>query len=49
MAEASEIKERIVGLGGVAKPSTPEAFEKLVRDEIVTRRKVFSAAGAKAN
>ena len=47
--ESSEIKERIVGLGGVAKPSTPEAFEKLVRDEIVTRRKVFSAAGAKAN
>ena len=47
--ESSEIKERIVGLGGVAKPSTPEAFEKLVREEIVTRRKVFSAAGAKAN
>ena len=30
-----------------AKASTPEAFDKLVRDEIVTRRKVFAAARVK--
>ncbi len=47
--ESNEIKERLVGLGAVAKPTSPEAFEKLVREEIVTRRKVFSAAGAKPN
>lgn len=47
--ESAEIRERIVGLGGVAKPSSPEVFEKLIRDEIVTRRKVFGAAGAKPN
>ena len=47
--ESSEVRDRIVALGGVVKVSAPEVFEKLIRDEIVTRRKVFSAAGAKAN
>ena len=45
--ESSEVRDRIVALGGVVKTSTPEAFEKLIREEIVTRRKVFAAAGAK--
>ncbi len=44
---SSDMRDRIAALGGVAKTSTPEAFEKLIRDEIVTRRKVFSAAGVK--
>ena len=47
--ETPDVRDRIVGLGGVAKPTAPEVFEKLIREEIVTRRKVFSAAGAKAN
>ena len=47
--ESSDVRDKIVALGGVVKTSTPEVFEKLIRDEIVTRRKVFSAAGAKAN
>lgn len=42
-----DVRERIARDGSVPKASTPEAFEKLVRDEIVTRRKVFRAAGVK--
>lgn len=47
--ESSEVRDRIVTLGGVVKVTSSEAFEKLIRDEIVTRRKVFTAAGAKPN
>jgi len=43
----TDIKERIAGLGGAATPSTPEAFDKLVRDEIATRARIFKAAGTK--
>jgi tripartite-type tricarboxylate transporter receptor subunit TctC len=42
-----EIQERIARDGSVAKASTPEEFDKLIRDEIVTRKKVFRAAGVK--
>ena len=45
--ESAEIRDKIAALGGVPKPSTPEALEKLIRDEIVKRRKVFQAAGVK--
>ena len=44
-----DIQERISRDGSTAKSSTPEEFDKLIRDEIVTRTKVFKAAGAKAN
>jgi tripartite-type tricarboxylate transporter receptor subunit TctC len=47
--ESPDVRDKIVAMGGVVKTSKPEAFEKLIREEIVTRRKVFSAAGAKAN
>jgi tripartite-type tricarboxylate transporter receptor subunit TctC len=43
-----EVKERIANQGAAAQRSTPEAFDKLVRDEIVTRTKVWKAAGVKA-
>jgi tripartite-type tricarboxylate transporter receptor subunit TctC len=43
-----DIKERIAGQGAVAKSSTPEAFDTLIREEITTRRKVWKAAGVKA-
>lgn len=46
--ELGDIKERIANQGAAARPSTPEAFDKLVRDEITTRRKVWKAAGVKA-
>lgn len=42
-----EIRERIASQGAAAKSSTPEAFDKLVRDEIATRTKVWKAAGVK--
>ena len=43
-----ENQERIARDGSTAKASTPAEFDKLVRDEIVTRAKVFKAAGVKA-
>ena len=45
--ETPDAKERIASQGAVAKTSTPEEFDKLVRDEIVTRIKVWKAAGVK--
>jgi tripartite-type tricarboxylate transporter receptor subunit TctC len=46
--EQPDVKERIASQGAIAKSSTPEAFDKLVHDEIDTRRKVWKAAGVKA-
>jgi len=43
-----EIKERIASQGAIAKASSPEAFDNLVHNEIKTRRKVWKAAGVKA-
>jgi tripartite-type tricarboxylate transporter receptor subunit TctC len=43
-----DVIERITSTGAVPRSSTPEAFDKLVRGEIVMRTKVFKAAGAKA-
>jgi tripartite-type tricarboxylate transporter receptor subunit TctC len=40
-----EIRERIASQGATAKHSSPEAFDKIVHDEIVTRMKVWKAAG----
>ena len=45
--ELQEIRDRVGRDGSIAKRSTPEEFDKLVRDEIVTRKKVFKAAGVK--
>ncbi len=42
-----ETRERIANQGAMARRSTPEAFDKLVRDEITTRTKVWKAAGVK--
>ena len=47
--DAADMRERLTAQGAVVRTSTPEAFEKLIRDEIVTRRKIFQAAGARAN
>ena len=44
-----DVSERIASTGAVPRHSTPEAFDKLVRSEIVMRAKVFKAAGAKAD
>jgi tripartite-type tricarboxylate transporter receptor subunit TctC len=45
--ETTDVRDKILNQGATAKASTPEAFDKLVREEIVTRRKVFAAAGVK--
>lgn len=43
----SEVTNQITDQGAAAKPSTPEAFEALIRSEIAMRRKVWKAAGVK--
>ena len=42
-----DVAERIASQGAVPKPSTPQEFDKLVREEIVMRGKIFKAAGAR--
>jgi tripartite-type tricarboxylate transporter receptor subunit TctC len=43
-----ETRERVASQGAAVKRSTPEAFDKLVHEEIATRTKVWKAAGVKA-
>jgi len=45
--DMSDVKERIAGQGAMAARSTPQAFDKIVHDEIATRMKVWKAAGVK--
>jgi tripartite-type tricarboxylate transporter receptor subunit TctC len=47
--ELPDIHERISREGTTPRPSSPEAFTRMVHDEIATRKKVFKAAGTKAN
>ena len=42
-----DIKEKIATQGAAARSSTPEALDRLIRDEIATRKKVWEAAGVK--
>lgn len=42
-----DVVDRIAATGAAPRPTTPEAFDKLVRDEIVMRGKIFKAAGAR--
>ncbi len=44
---SADIRDKIANQGAAIKVGTPEALEKLIRDEIVTRRKIFSALGLK--
>jgi tripartite-type tricarboxylate transporter receptor subunit TctC len=41
-----EIRDKIVGMGGTAKWTAPEEFDRMVHAEIRTRAKVFKSAGA---
>lgn len=45
--ELPEITKEIANQGATAKPSTPEAFDELIRSEIASRRKVWKAAGVR--
>jgi tripartite-type tricarboxylate transporter receptor subunit TctC len=49
IVELPDVKERIASQGATAVRSTPEEFDKLVRDEIKTRTKVWQAAGVKVD
>lgn len=42
-----DTQARIADQGAIAKSSSPEAFDKLVHEEIATRKKVWAAAGVK--
>ena len=42
-----DVADKILNTGAVPKSSTPQEFDKLVREEIVMRGKVFKAAGVK--
>jgi len=48
IVDMPDVKEHIGNQGASAKSSTPEAFDKLAKDEIATRMKVWKAAGVKA-
>ena len=48
IVDMPDVKEHIGNQGASAKSSTPEAFDKLAKDEITTRMKVWKAAGVKA-
>ena len=43
----SDIREKFAGRGVVAKPSTPEEFDKFVRTEVEKITKVMKAGGVK--
>ena len=47
MIDLPDVKERIANQGAKAARSTPEAFDKIVHQEIATRMKVWKAAGVK--
>ena len=47
MLDLPEVQQSIANQGARAQRSTPEAFDKIVHDEIVTRIKVWKAAGVK--
>jgi tripartite-type tricarboxylate transporter receptor subunit TctC len=48
IVEMPDVKEHIANQGASARSSSPEAFDKLAKDEIATRMKVWKAANVKA-
>jgi tripartite-type tricarboxylate transporter receptor subunit TctC len=42
-----DVQERVTREGATPKPMAPEQFDRMVREEILTRTKVFRAAGTK--
>jgi tripartite-type tricarboxylate transporter receptor subunit TctC len=44
-----DIQERITREGATPRPMSPEQFDRMVRDEIVSRTRIFKAIGAKPN
>ena len=44
----NEVKERLVSLGAEAMPMTPEQFDQLIKDELISNAVVIKAAGIKS-
>ena len=44
----SEVKDRLVSLGAEAMPMTPEQFDQLIKDELISNAVVIKAAGIKS-
>ena len=44
----TDIQQGVANQGAIARFGTSEAFDKLVHEEIATRRKIWKAAGVKA-
>ena len=44
----SEVKDRLVSLGAEAMPMTPEQFDQLIKDELISNALVIKAAGIKS-
>lgn len=42
-----EIRDRLTGLGGEPLPMSPEQFDQLIRDELVSNAQIIKAAGIK--
>jgi tripartite-type tricarboxylate transporter receptor subunit TctC len=47
--ELPDVREPMLNQGATPKASAPQVFEKLVRTEIETRKKVFAAAGTRVD
>jgi len=44
----NEVKERLAGLGAEAMPMSPEQFDQLIKDELISNAAVIKAAGIKS-
>ena len=44
----NEVKERLVSLGAEAMPMSPEQFDQLIKDELISNAAVIKAAGIKS-
>ena len=45
----NEVKERLAGLGAEAMPMSPEQFDQLIKDELISNAAVMKAAGIKSD
>jgi tripartite-type tricarboxylate transporter receptor subunit TctC len=45
----NEVKERLAGLGAEAMPMSPEQFDQLIKDELISNAAVIKAAGIKSD
>jgi tripartite-type tricarboxylate transporter receptor subunit TctC len=44
----NEVKDRLVSIGSEAMPMSPEQFDQLIKDELISNAAVIKAAGIKS-